>query len=185
MLEALARIAGARGETALAVGFLEGLVASASGAAAARYHRRIAEAHRHGGDTEAAVESLMRALEQFAEDSDSLQMLEDIHRGGENWRALVGVLARRATIETGDDQTSCYRAIAQVWEEQIGDARVAIDAWRKVLELEPADAVALEQLVTLTRSEEDWASFGQTGAGRPSCRRVRGVRERQRARGHP
>jgi tetratricopeptide (TPR) repeat protein len=163
VLEALARIAGARGETTLAVEYLEGLASRSSGAEAARYQRRIAEVQERAGDTDATLAALMRALDHHPEDTEALAELRRLHSASEDWRALVGVLAREATVLEGEAQLDRYREIASVWEDRIGEPAVAMDAWRKVLDLSPEDGTALEHLVSLSRDSEDWSAFTEYG----------------------
>lgn len=159
VLEALARIAGARGETELAVAYLEGLAGRASGPEAARYQRRIAEVHERAGDADATKAAFMRALDHDPEDLTALAELRRMHTEAEDWRALVGVLARETTVVAGGEQVQRYREIATVWEQRIGEPAVAMDAWRKVLDVSADDPTALEHLVGLSRSSEDWAAF--------------------------
>ena len=52
-----------------------------------------------------------------------------------------------------------YRQIARIWEDQIDDRAVAVDAWRKVLEVAPDDGEAVRHVVDLTRALQDWAAF--------------------------
>lgn len=163
VLEALARIAGARGETALAVEYLEGLASRSSGTGAAHYQRRIAEVYERAGDTEGTKAALMRALDHDPEDLEALSGLRRMHTEAEDWRSLVGVLARETTVVAGDEQVQRYREIASVWEDRIGEPAVAMDAWRKVLDLSSDDATALEHLVGLSRSSEDWSAFTEYG----------------------
>jgi tetratricopeptide (TPR) repeat protein len=163
VLESLARIAGARGETALAIQYLEGLASVAGdGEAAARYRRRIAEVHLQSDDPESRMQaraSYQAALDHHPEDLESLAGLKALAEKDEDWRALVGVLAREATVVEGDEQVIRYQAIATTWEVHLEEPGVAMDAWRKVLDLRPADPEALLHLIALARDREDWASL--------------------------
>ncbi|RME26228.1 MAG: hypothetical protein D6798_07140, partial [Deltaproteobacteria bacterium] len=164
VLEALARIAAARGETGLAIQYLAGLAEQAPDAeTAARYQRRIAEAHLAAGDADAAREALMRALDHAPADLEALALLKRLAEEAEDWRGLVGALARESTVLEGDAQVACYRRIASTWEEQIGDEAVAADAWRKVLEVSPHDVDALQHLVALDRKQQAWAALVEHG----------------------
>jgi len=160
VLEALARIAGTRGETTLAIQYLEGLAAGAGAAEdAARFHRRIAEVHLQKGETAKAQDAYLKALDLHAEDMESLEGLKALATDAKDWHSLVGVLGREAAVLTGNDAVIQYKEVARIWEERIDDAAVASDSWKKVLEMAPGDKQAVHHLVTLTRSQEDWQAF--------------------------
>ena len=155
VLESLARIAGARGETDLAVQYLEGLASvatdggrrplpAAAGSAWATTRRRGARSSRPW---------------TTSEDLEALAGLKKLAEDAEDWRAMVGVLAREATVVDGEEQVIRYRAIASTWELKIAEPGVAMDAWRKVLDLRANDAEALTHLLDLARGREDWGSF--------------------------
>ena len=167
VLEALARIAGARGETGLAVEYLEGLASTSTDSrASARFHRRIAEAHLAVDNKAEARTALHTALDLWPEDVDALRGLGALARENSDWNALVGVLAREANLLDGQDQVDRFREIATIWEEQIGDIAVAQDAWRKVLEHAPSDADALDRLLRISRDLEDWSAVVEFGTAR-------------------
>jgi len=164
VLEALARIAGARGETGLAIQYLDGLAThAAEPAAAARYQRRIAEVQLHNGDLDAARQAYLHALDHHPEDAEALAGLKQLAEDESDWNALVGVLAREAAVLDGELQVEALRDIARVWESRIEDEGVATDSWRKVLEQAPGDTEAMRRLVALTRSQQDWNSFVEVG----------------------
>ncbi|MCK6504171.1 hypothetical protein L6R53_12345 [Myxococcota bacterium] len=164
VLEALARIAGARGETRLAIQYLGGLAAGTREAdAAARYQRRIAEAWLAVEDQAQAREALMRALDHEPTDLESLRLLKQLAVQAEDWPAVVGALARESTVLSGAAQAACYREIAATWQDRIGNHDVAADAWRKVLEVAPDDVEALRRLVDLAREKGAWSQVVEHG----------------------
>lgn len=167
VLEALARIAGARGETERAVRYLEGLAeVSTDPVATARYQRRIAEAHLQVGDSASAQQAFHAALDVHPDDAESLSGLAELSRQAEDWNGLVAVLARQANVLEGEERLARFREIAQLWEDRIGDTAVAQDAWRKVLDAAPGDTEALERLVAISRETQDWPSFVEHGTAR-------------------
>lgn len=160
VLEALARIAGARGETALAVQYLDELsAASGDAATSARFQRRRAEALEGSGELEAARAAFTRALDYQADDPEALLGLRRLSEKSGDWRGVVGILARQAALATGQQQVGLYAEIARTWEEKLQEPRVAADAWRRVHELAPGDAEALRHLVAASESGRDWAGF--------------------------
>ena len=164
VLEALARIAGARGEQKLAVGFLDQLSEqSRDPLDRARLQRRRAEVLERAGDVEGARAALTRALDHAPEDSEALEGLERIAAAAGDWQSVVGVLARQAAIATGRDRVERLAKIARTWQEELKDPLVAADAWRKVVELAPDDREALGQLCVLTEAGGDWVGFVEVG----------------------
>jgi tetratricopeptide (TPR) repeat protein len=165
ILEALARIAGARGETGLAIQYLDGLSQTATNPDdASRYQRRISEVHLHSGDRAAARRALEQALDLNAADTDALTQLKTLTTEDEDWRGLVGVLSREAVSAPGQAQVDCYRQIAMLWENNLDDAMVAQETWGRVFELSPGDPEALQHLVELARRREDWMTFAEKGS---------------------
>jgi tetratricopeptide (TPR) repeat protein len=164
VLENLARIAGARGESKLAIQFLDGLSNIATTAEdAARYQRRVAEVHLTNDAAELARAAFLRALDHNPSDVEALTGLKGIAEAAEDWQGLVGVLTREYHLLSGEEQVDRARTIAGLWEDQLGDTAVAIDSWRKVTDLVPGDETALTRLVALAESIEDWASFIDVG----------------------
>ncbi|MCB9759389.1 MAG: tetratricopeptide repeat protein [Alphaproteobacteria bacterium] len=164
VLEALARIAGARGETELGVQYLERLAtATADPTDSARYSRQVAEIHESSGDTDAARQAYLKALTHRPEDREALAGLQRIAEANQDWQALVGVLAREASLTDGADQVALYVRIARIWQDELKDPAVAADAWRQVLELAPDDAEALGRLVGLCEASQDWSGFVEYG----------------------
>jgi tetratricopeptide (TPR) repeat protein len=165
VLEALARIAGARGETGLAIQFLDGLSNIAgTPEEAARYQRRVAEVHLSSGTPDKAREAFLRALDHKDDDTEAIDGLESLAREAEDWHGLVGVLARRAPTVDGRAQVELHREVARIWETQLEDDAVAVDAWKKVLEMVPEDPDALAHLVGLSRRCSQWTALVEYGA---------------------
>ncbi|MCK6519515.1 tetratricopeptide repeat protein, partial [Myxococcota bacterium] len=164
VLEALARIAGARGETGLALQYLERLSASSLPAAdAARYARRAAEIHETAGNHAEARQSWLTALSHVPEDREALLGLRRIAEAQSDWQSLVGVLAREASISAGDERVERFAEIARLWEQKLNEPRVAAESWRLVLEQAPEHTEALERLLTLSEQNGDWSGFVEVG----------------------
>lgn len=160
VLEALARIAGARGEVELGVQYLSSLADGATDPTeAARISRRIGEIHEKNDSLDEARAAYLAALDQEPEDSEALSGLRRVAEAGEDWQAMVGVLAREASLVAVEEQVDRYADIARIWQDKLEDEAVAADSWRKVLELSPEHPDALERLVALSEKGKDWAGF--------------------------
>jgi tetratricopeptide (TPR) repeat protein len=163
VLENLARISGARGETATAVEYLRQLAGTAEEPGdAARYERRIAEAHRVAGDMDAARQAFLDALDHDPDDLEALRGLQSIAEDSGDWQALLGVRKREAAIATGEHRLEVLRGIARLTEANADDHAVAVDAWRQVVEESPADREGLEHLLGIARTSGDHELFLET-----------------------
>ena len=90
--EQLARIAGARGETALAIGYLRELAESAdSRTDAARYQRRIGEVCEASGDLPGSQQAYLDALDHVPDDAESLEGLKRLAERQGDWSQLIAV----------------------------------------------------------------------------------------------
>ncbi len=162
VLEALARISGARGETAQAISYLEDLSrTAASPKDAARYQRRTAEAFEAAGNAEAAGASYARALDLDPQDGEALAGLKRLGEAAGDWEAVVRVLERTAAIASGAERVERYAEVARIYEEKAKNRALAADAWRKVLDLAPEDQEALRHLLGLSEAGRDWSGFVQ------------------------
>ena len=164
ILEALANISQARGETDLAIQYLEQRAEVATDQAdRGRVHRLLATIHRKAENPEAARESLLQALNIDPEDLEALDGLQELATEADDWRTVVGILARKGVLFEGDAQVEVYTTIARIWEDKLEDAPVAVESWRKVLELDPQHLEALQRLVALTEEQASWQSFVEHG----------------------
>lgn len=162
--EALARIASARGEVALALHYLEALSARVTEPAdKARWHCRIGETHERAGDFGAARQAFLDALDHVPDDPDALEGLARLAREESDWQGLIAVLQREAGLAGPSRQLELRRDIARITEEHLGDPQVAMDAWRAVLELSSDDEEALVRLLGLAENQEAWAEFVEIG----------------------
>ncbi|MCP4920656.1 MAG: tetratricopeptide repeat protein, partial [Proteobacteria bacterium] len=160
VLEALARIAGARGEVDLGLQYLGQLAEQATEPAdAARLQRRIGEIQEKNENPDEAKAAYLAALDHEPEDREALNGLRRVAEGAEDWQGLVGVLAREASLIEGTEQADRYAEIARIWQDKLEDGAVAADSWRKVLDLDPGHREALERLVALNEGSGDWASY--------------------------
>ncbi|MBW1876782.1 MAG: tetratricopeptide repeat protein [Deltaproteobacteria bacterium] len=163
--EALARIAGQRGETALAVEYLTDLANAAKDPAdAARYKRRAGEALERAENHDDARQCYLDALDYVPEDTETLGGLKRIAEATKDWSSLVAVLQREAGLAERGERAGILREVAQITEEKLQDPLVALDAWRSVLDEDPRDREALERLVSLSETHGEWAVYAEAGS---------------------
>ncbi len=162
VLEALARIAGARGETVQAVFYLEDLARTAANPTeAARYQRRTADALEASGNMEGARTAFARALDLDPKDGEALLGLRRLGEAAGDWEAVVRVVERTAALAAGTERVGLYAEVARIYEEKVKNRALASDAWRKVLDLAPDHQEALRRLLGLCEQARDWNGFVQ------------------------
>jgi tetratricopeptide (TPR) repeat protein len=123
--------------------------------------REIAHIHAtRGGDQKLALEALSRAWRENVRDEAALAELTALAAKLGAWDSLVGTLA--AGVENEYDPVlvaMVWARIAEIHEERRKDAERAIQAWRKVLEVQDDDAVALSALDRLLSAERRHADL--------------------------
>lgn len=157
--EALARIAAARGETALSIRYLSDLLRGNRDAAeCARVQFRVGEAWRAAGNAGAARQAWLDALDHKPDHWDSLAALKALADAEGDKAGRIAVLRREAMLVEGTDRLDRLHAIARA-EAEGADPAVALDAWRAVLDAVPDDEVALREAVALSEASGDTASL--------------------------
>jgi golgin subfamily B member 1 len=110
--------------------------------------------------TAKAVEAYQRAVDVDPDCDDALAALERLHRKGERWSLLAGVLERRAELweATGQAQRAAVvrRELATLRAEKLGDVEGAIARHESALADNPRDVAALRSL------EELYSKVGRT-----------------------
>lgn len=131
------------------------------------------------GDEKASARLLEQALEALPNHRGAVAALKLSHSRSGNWSALVGVLARDASTATGEARTQLFSEIATLWDEKIGNHKVALSSWQKVLQDDPRHAEAADRILALYSRAEDWS--GWLDSAEKSLNRLSGadLRDRQ------
>lgn len=181
--ETLARIAAARGDVELGVGYLKQLARSAPNRSqAAAAERRVGEVYERAGRASEARQAYLDALDHDPTDTQALSSLRRLATAAGDWQGMVTVLEREAAVSQGADRLRALHEVARVTDQFADDPRRSIDAWRRVLESAPADSEAVRRLVELSAGVGDWGTFTELapqqvghleGAARTElCRRI-------------
>lgn len=164
VLEALATISQARGDTGEAIKYLEKRAAVvASDAERVHVHRLVADIYLKAGDSPRAREAFLQALRVDPEDLVSLDGLETLATEAGDWSTVVGILARKGVLFAGEEQVEIYARIARIWDAELQDPGIAGESWRKVIELDEQHREALERLVVLADEAGNWPAFTEHG----------------------
>ncbi|TVQ90057.1 MAG: hypothetical protein EA397_13965 [Deltaproteobacteria bacterium] len=157
---ALARIAMARGETRMAIGFLENLAQGASDPKeSAALQVRIAEVHEHAQNVADARQALFDALDYVPDYQPALEGLKKLAATQDDWKAMLDVLKLEQGRVKGDRKIEVLREIARLNAEHVDDDGVVLEAWRSVLDAAPDDVEALRASLELAEKKKSWESY--------------------------
>ncbi|MFT7519287.1 MAG: tetratricopeptide (TPR) repeat protein, partial [Kiritimatiellia bacterium] len=169
---ALAGIAMARGETRVAIGYLETLAQHTEDKdEAASLQVRVGEVHEAAGSVDDARKAYLDALDYRPDHTGALGGLRRLAVAAEDWDGLIQVQKREAALAEGDARVELLRTIARTTQERLSDDALAVDAWRAVLDAVPEDATALDALYALATAQKSWETVLDLGG-----RRVEGLK---------
>ncbi|MDB4961753.1 MAG: repeat-containing protein [Myxococcales bacterium] len=97
-----------------------------------------------------AVRPLERILELSVGDADSLAKLKEIYIKRRQWRALIDVLGREASLLAGEERRMKQGEMARLAAERLGDTRLAIEIYNTMLADGRAAGDPLDHPETLT-----------------------------------
>jgi tetratricopeptide (TPR) repeat protein len=139
---------------------------------------RIAEIHEERRkDAGRAIDAWRKVLEVKDDDEAALGALDRLLVMEERYGELVSVVEKRALL--ADDEGArlvLLRRVASLYEDDLGQASEAIQAYRNVLNVDDADALALDALERLYRQERDWNELANTLARKIELSQDRGQR---------
>ncbi|MBU1433306.1 tetratricopeptide repeat protein [Myxococcota bacterium] len=104
-----------------------------------------------------AVKSWMALLSMSPQDLEAIDALEELFTALEDWSSCVEILDRKAElIEDVYERISILFRIAEMWEKELRDAGGAQSAYQRILELQPSDLDAFQQLERLYQDGMQW-----------------------------
>ena len=130
------------------------------------YRRLVAEYEELPGHTGQAIACLEKIVLLDAAADDAYRGLERLYRVEKKWQPLIDTYSRHAEHTTGS-RADLYAALAKVMEVELpaGDpeqaraqAPATLQAWRRVLEVDPEHTAAIEAVARLSQisdSHED------------------------------
>ncbi|HEX8952817.1 MAG TPA: hypothetical protein VF945_13270, partial [Polyangia bacterium] len=127
-------------------------------------YARMAKIAQDGlGDREKAVDLWGRVIDLRGEDPIALGELANLHEKAEQWRELVDVVERTVRItHDPQQQIPLYQRLGRIWGEKLHRERNSLEAWQKVLEIDPTDVPALRALAAVYKSTQAWEELVET-----------------------
>ena len=127
-------------------------------------YARMAKIAQDGlADREKAVDLWGRVIDLRGEDPIALGELANLHERAEQWRELVDVLERTVRItHEPQEQIPLYQRLGRIWGEKLHRERNSLEAWQKVLEIDPTDILALRALAAIYKQTQAWEELVET-----------------------
>lgn len=93
-------------------------------------------------------------------DAGAMAALEEIYSSTRRWDDLSEVYRKRLDVtEEPAARLQTLRSLARIQERHLGDLEAATASHRAILEIEPADADALEALARIHRNRGEWSEL--------------------------
>ena len=106
---------------------------------------------------EKSIDAWANVLRYAEHDVEAIDTLEELYTATENWRACVDVLERKAaTTQDMYDRVSILFRVAEMCAEQLEDPEGSRRAYAMILESQPDNLDAYEQLVEAYEQGEAW-----------------------------
>ncbi len=100
---------------------------------------------------------LKKRFDQNPSDEEAFVKLWDRHLENEAWGAMVALLEKRvAALEDDREKIRALIKLGSLYDEKLGDPHRAVDAFQRVLALEPENRRAIWALGMLYHDLEDW-----------------------------
>ncbi|MFW5966062.1 MAG: tetratricopeptide repeat protein, partial [Persicimonas sp.] len=94
-----------------------------------------------------AVYHLRRALGIEPDNPEILEKLQELYRDLASWPELATVIEQRIELTSDpDEQIELWRRLGDLYQGQMGEFDQAIDAYRRILDIDQSDLEALESL---------------------------------------
>ncbi|MDQ3033034.1 MAG: protein kinase [Myxococcota bacterium] len=102
--------------------------------------------HRKLNDTARAAEIFEQVLEADPAHPKATEALEILYSERKSWPELASLLEKKAENQRGEGRAETLAALAEVYEDRVGDSDKAIASYQKALSIEPRHLGALKGL---------------------------------------
>ncbi len=134
-----------------------------SGPRAVNLYRKIADIYRlRLNNPEEAEARLRKAVQLDRREVSSLDSLADLFREQERYTDLVQILeSKYERSDEIEERKEIRSQIAMLQEEKLDRVDLALESYRRILELDGRDAGAIQSLIRLYQQEERWQDLIQ------------------------
>jgi tetratricopeptide (TPR) repeat protein len=129
---------------------------------AREYWLKVGSIHQRLDFVDDAALAYTQMLALDASDADALQALETLFTRTERWNDLIGVIQRRIEqVFEPEVREQLFVRTAQIYDEKLSNPEEAINAYKKVLELDAASQNALAALDALFTRQQMWQDLAE------------------------
>ncbi len=108
-----------------------------------------------------AIKPLERIVELAPSDADALARLKEIYTKRRQWRQLIDLLGKEASVLPAADKRSKQSEMARLAAERLGDTRLAIEIHNAILSEHPDVADTLAALANLYEREKRYLALAE------------------------
>jgi len=110
-----------------------------------------------------AIKSFEAVLETDSYNAEAIAKLKDLYGRRRDWEKMVTIQQRELTlIEDPTERKAQLLEVARTAGTKIKKSSLSIELWNQLLEIDPDNVEALEQLEHLEEREKDWKSLART-----------------------
>ena len=104
-----------------------------------------------------AIQAYRVALHEDEENLDILAALERLYRMQSAWDQLIEILEMRAKVIVDTEElVHIFQNIADLWEDDLNDVDKAVDAYTRLIDIDPTNIRALRSLERLYTRKGNW-----------------------------
>lgn len=103
-----------------------------------------------------AIKCFEQLLEYDPRDVDAIERLKEMYEKRRDWEKLIRTMQREVDLLPEDDQLLRYGEMAALATERLRKPEVCIELWQKVIESDPENPNALDNLAQLYERAREW-----------------------------
>jgi golgin subfamily B member 1 len=103
-----------------------------------------------------AIKCFEQLLEFDPRDVDAIERLKEMYEKRRDWEKLIRTMQREVELLPEDDQLIRYGEMAALATERLRKPEVCIELWQKVVESDPENPNALDNLAQLYERAREW-----------------------------
>ncbi len=108
-----------------------------------------------------AIKCFEQLLENEPRDVDAIERLKEMYEKRRDWEKLIRTMQREVELLPEDDQLIRYGEMAELATERLRKPEVCIELWQKVIEGDPDNPKALENLAQLYERAREWEPLAE------------------------
>jgi tetratricopeptide (TPR) repeat protein len=108
-----------------------------------------------------AIKCFEELLEYEAHDVEAIQRLKEMYEKRRDWEKLIRTMQREVELLPEEDQLIAYGEMAELATQRLRKPEVCIELWQKVLDADPENPNALENLAQLYERAREWEPLAE------------------------